>query len=332
MENWNIEDPYFELISRYLSGNTNDVETAELENWVLESPKNREVFISYKKAWMLSGMGANQEGGSVEENWNQISQKLFQEAKTIEMRSPAYQRRRWASLAVAAGIAIFLAIWLIQGPLTNSTVQEQTFSKVKSLELPDGSQITLNQYSLLNFQNASKENKRQAKLTGDAFFDVKRDVAKPFFIQTSHVEIEVLGTSFYVDAREDQETVQVVVESGSVAVRSGGKEVVLKANEKAVFEKSNSQLSKQENQDPNFNSLKSRNLVFNETALEEVIVTLNRHYHANISLDIEEENSCLLTGTFQDKPLAAVLKIIEESLDLEAKVDSQQVIIMGACN
>ena len=332
MENWNIDDSYIELMTRYLSGNASESDTGELERWVLESEDNKEVFTSFKKAWMLSGMGATHEEENVEENWNQLSQKLFQEAKTIEMKSPVIQRRRWVSIAVAAGIAIFLAIWLIQGPSSNPIWEEQSFAEAKSLVLSDGSKIILNQYSSLSFQDASKENKRKAKLTGDAFFDVKRDETKPFFIQTSTVEIEVLGTSFYVDAREDQQTVQVTVESGSVAVRSGGKEVVLRKNEKAVFEKNNGDLSKRENQDPNFNSLKSRNLIFNETTLKEVVVTLNRHYRANISLDLNEPGSCLLSGTFKEKSLEAVLTIIEESLGIEIKAGPEQVIITGACN
>ena len=331
MDNGNIDTYYIELISSYLSGNASEAETVELEKWVLASDENRERFTTFKKAWILAGMKENLVEADVEDQWNHISQELFFGGKVVDMKSQRSFGRRWAPIAVAAGLAIFLAIWLLQGPLNKTTHIEQTLAEVKDLNLPDGSHIILNQYASLSLEDVSFENQRSVKLEGDAFFDVQRDENKPFLIQTSNVEIEVLGTSFYVDARSDQEEVRVVVESGSVAVRSGREEVVLLANESAVFEKSGKQLVKQANDDPNFLFLKSKTLAFDQVSLEEVIATVNRYYHSNISLQVEEGSPCYLTGAFQDKSLDAVITIIEETLGIEANRSASQVILTGTC-
>jgi transmembrane sensor len=69
--------------------------------------------------------------------------------------------------------------------------------------------VILNRESSINYEFDADEGVRRVALSGDAFFDVARDEARPFVIQGRMVEIEVLGTSFYVDAREEASSVQV---------------------------------------------------------------------------------------------------------------------------
>ncbi|MDW3652304.1 MAG: FecR domain-containing protein [Bacteroidia bacterium] len=331
MEKQDIHTHHSELISRYLSGNASDAEVQELEAWVLADPQNQEVFKNFKKAWILSGMKENPVSVDVNKNWEQLLGQIEPQAKVLEMKKPFYTQR-WLGVAAAVLVLMILSIFLWRNILSSEPYYAQTFDEIEEVQLEDGSTVTLNQRSFLSFANEEKGNIRKVGLKGDAFFDVARDTARPFIIETQNVEIEVLGTSFYVDAREELGEIQVIVESGRVAVRSGGKEEILTANEKAVFTKSNGALDKQENDDANYLSIKDQQLSFEESPLEEVIFALQRQYHEEMEIVNPELMDCPLTANFSKKALRDILDVIEESLGVQAKRERGKIIFKGTCN
>jgi len=207
-----------ELIYKYLSGNTSDAEVQTLEAWVLENPKNKEEFIAFKKAWMLGGMKQSESNLNVNQLWKKTSDQIFEEAKSVKLK-PKQNRRLWLRIAAAIALLLVASIWVFQNLGSSSQMLVDTNTEVKEFELPDGSQVTLNQSSSLKFNSAGEDGKRKVDLKGAAFFDVKRDELHPFVINIQGVEIEVLGTSFYVDGRIDEGAVEVIVNSGSVAAK-----------------------------------------------------------------------------------------------------------------
>lgn len=199
------------------------------------------------------------------------------------------------------------------------------------VDLSDGSRVTLNQASSIQFLAESENGEREVTLQGDAFFDVARDEDLPFVIHTQEVEVEVLGTSFYVDSRSGQEEVQVMVESGRVAVRAGGQEVILNANEQAVFDKSANVLRKQANQDEHYLAVKSGELVFKDTPMETAVFALNRQYNTNLVIESEALKTCPITSTFKNKSLLAILAILEASFGIQSTEDGAQIVLTGRC-
>ncbi|MFT5167207.1 MAG: transmembrane sensor [Saprospiraceae bacterium] len=320
---------YSDLISSYLSGNASDREVRELEAWVLAAPENKQQFIASKKTWMLSGMKQNEQPVNVEQFWKETSEKLFKEAQVVDIRLKR-SRRSWLAIAATVAVLIVAGVWMFRNGGETSPMIVRSDNQTKSVDLPDGSVITLNQSSSLSYVISKNETKRKVSLEGDAFFEVARDEVHPFIIDAQGVEIEVLGTSFYVDARDGQAEIQVIVNSGSVAVRSGNKEVILAVNEKAVFNKKTGELIKGGNDDPNFMSITSNALVFNQTKLEEVVFALNRQFKAEISFGNDLLKNCELTATYKDKSLEAILKIIEGTLTgIEVKQTGQKVVLKG---
>lgn len=330
MSKSDIHNHFSNLATKYLSGNASPAEVEELENWVLAAPENKKQFISIKKAWMLSGMQQDSSKVNLDEIWETTSEQLTEKTKMVQMR-PRNSRRRWIGIAAATtflAIASFL-FFLNLGSNSPTFVEAKTESK--TFDLSDGSEITLNQTSSLSFLDNKETGQREVDLKGDAFFDVARDVEKPFIIKTQNVEIEVLGTSFYVDAREGQDEIQVIVESGKVAVRSGGNERILVANEKVIFQKNNKQLTKEENQDPNFSSLKTKTLVFENTKMEDVAFALNRQFNVNVTFENEALKDCELDSTFPNMSLDAILKIMDASFGIQSKRNGKDIELSGTC-
>lgn len=333
MSDRELHSHYTDLISRYLSGNASPEEIQELETWVLADPENKARFIELKKTWMLAGIKNDQVGVDVEQIWEETSGQLFREGRVVEM---TLEKRMggWRRMAVAAAVALLAAftLWYFLKPETGKIQYVQTAGEAQSFDLSDGTAITLNQASSLKFNPETKDKRRFVELEGDAYFDVARDEQRPFIITTQKVEIEVLGTSFYVDSREDEGEVQVMVESGRVAVRYEGKEVILTAGEKGVWNKAANTLSEQENDDENFLAIKTGKLNFEDTPMEEVVFVLNRYYHVNISFGNQSLKECEFTSPFDNKPLSTVFRVMEEAYNITVSQEGEGYILTGECD
>ena len=317
-----------QLIANYLSGNATDAEVRQLEDWVLQSAENKHQFQTSKKAWMLSNRAQTITDAQVDSNWKSISGELFEEPKVVPMPK-ANNFQYLLRFAAALLLTISVGWWMMNSGKTESPLAVQTTDVSKNFDLPDGSNIVLNNSSELSY-DPQKEN-RKVTLDGDAFFDVKRDETRPFIIDAGGVEVEVLGTSFYVDSREDESTVQVKVASGKVAVRSAGKEQILEKGESAIFEKTTQKLTKESINDKNFDFLKTKTLSFEATPMSEVVYELNRFYNSKIEIEDGALIGCELTGTYKNKSFESILKIIEKTLSIESTATNNGIKFRGNC-
>ena len=121
-------------------------------------------------------------------------------------------------------------------------------------QLSDGSKITLEPQSELRYGNEFGKVNREVFLSGEAFFEVKKDVERPFLIYTGKLVTKVVGTSFRIIAYEKDSDISVSVRTGKVTVyrndnkpknnQSLSTEIVLVPNQKAVFEKEHQLLVK----------------------------------------------------------------------------------------
>lgn len=329
-----------ELILRYLSGNATDAEVQQLETWVLAAPKNKRQFVNLKKAWMLSGMQEDDQEVDLDQNWKQISEQLFESSKVVDLPRRSY-RNRWLRIAAAIALVTVASIGILlrlggEKPMTVATVDI-----VRSFELPDGSLITLDQSSSLTYTpiEANKElgtaAQRQVTLQGEAFFEVARAEDRPFLIRSGELEVEVLGTSFYLDAREAAAAMQVIVESGTVAVRvETADTITLEAGEKAIYQKEERQLTTLSNDNPNYDLKNLNILIFEESRLEEVAFALSRRFNVDISIGgIENSGNCILTTTFDDAPLDDILLFLEATWGITAERSGGIIFLSGsACN
>ncbi|MGO4289281.1 FecR family protein [Chitinophaga sp. RAB17] len=105
------------------------------------------------------------------------------------------------------------------GPLVYNTLQIPRGMDY-SLTLSDGTQVWLNAESSLRFPVHFTENNRRVYLTGEAYFAVAPNAAKPFSVTAGQVEVAVLGTEFNIMAYENEPAVQTALVSGSIKVNT----------------------------------------------------------------------------------------------------------------
>ena len=90
------------------------------------------------------------------------------------------------------------------------------YGKRSEITLADGTHIWLNSGSQLSYPSKFNADSREVYLSGEAFFDVKANPDRPFYVITRDVRIKVLGTSFNVCSYLEDNTVQTVLIKGKV--------------------------------------------------------------------------------------------------------------------
>jgi transmembrane sensor len=111
--------------------------------------------------------------------------------------------------------------------------------RIYKLSLPDGSKVWLNAASSIRFPTAFTGWQRTVEITGEAYFEVKKDVERPFRVKANQrATIEVLGTSFNVNAYDNEEFLRTTLLTGSVRIQAweqaeGGSGTVLKPGQQA---------------------------------------------------------------------------------------------------
>lgn len=187
------------------------------------------------------------------------------------------------------------------------------------LALPDGSAVTLAPASTLKYRRGLRGGRREAYLTGAAFFDVFHDKHHPFSVFTDKVVTTVLGTSFRVQAYAGPADVQVQVRTGAVRVSqrrapAGGAAatVVVLPNQQAVYSAGGQGLRRELVAQPAL--LAPQSFTFEDRPVAEVLAALEKAYGIRIEYDAAAVRNCTLTLSLGKQPLFEKLDIICETL------------------
>ena len=111
--------------------------------------------------------------------------------------------------------------------LVNNTI-ETPKGGIYRVILPDSSKAWLNSASSISFPSNFSNEERSVSIKGEVYFEVRRDVSRPFRVEASQQRIEVLGTKFNINAYADEPYARTSLLEGSVSVRGAEREDVLK--------------------------------------------------------------------------------------------------------
>lgn len=328
-----------DLISRCLTGEATTDEQEQLSAWMELQDENRKYYHKIKQTFDLSGeYYANKESKvpnlDIDKEWNhflnQIEKKGTSNIRSIAPEKNSYPM--WTRIAAAVLIVVASGFVINYFLSNNNNIHFETADNTLEVTLPDGSHVVLNHNSQLSFAPEYGTQTRTVKLMGEGFFEVERNPQKPFVIEVNAATIEVLGTSFNVQGYDSRKELEVVVETGVVkfSVPGVNKDVTLKAGDRGVYQKEKKDLSSRENKDVNFLSWKTRKLVFEENDLRSVVETLNNVYQANISIATEVPDTCVVTVTFEQQSLEAILNVLKTTLNLTYTIKDGQIEITHA--
>lgn len=285
-----------------------------------------------------------------------------QEADRRRVKIIGLLLRYAAVLLIGIGVTWFF----LSQDRTKQEVTATEFYKVtvaygskSTIELPDGSVVTLNSGSTLKYPGSFATNHRTVILDGEAFFDVKKNSASPFLVKTKDITVRVLGTTFNVKSYPDDNLTETTLVTGKVEIlrnradaRSDNEEkpLVLAPNQKAVFYRESNQLGvansqtqttdqvmkapedlkvlvQNEIKTENITSWKNDILVFNSEPFEDIVKKLERWYNVEVTLKYAKLGPVVFSGKFDKESVEEVLHALSLIEPFKYEVNKNKILI-----
>lgn len=193
--------------------------------------------------------------------------------------------------------------------------------------LADGTKVWLNSASRLIYPPSFMGKERRVVLSGEAFFDVAHDAERPFIVETSRMNVKVLGTRFNVNDYDDNEEVSTTLVNGSVEIVSGGQQAFRLVPGEQAYGKEN-ELEKREVNVRLYTSWIDGKFLFNNTELEEIAKQISRWYDVEIFFSSENVKKVRFTGAIvKFKPLDDLVRMIESTSQVRFSVKGKTIVI-----
>jgi len=299
---------YWELFAAKHQGELTADEIAELEKYQREHPEDWKSSVQIKEGLdALSGATSPDQN----KNWRSIQRRI----QTTKIRRIAF-----ASFKYAAVVAVSLLVgYLLQNQITKTTTNqyaevEVMYGQMGHLFLFDGTEVWLNSGSRLKYPSQFNQNERDVILEGEGYFKVAKNKHLPFKVKTRKLEVEVLGTSFNVNAYGDAESVSVVLEEGSVRLNQpeGNEITTIKPGELAELDLAKGKLAIKKVDTKYYTNWKNGTLEFRNEPLGEIVRKLERWYNVEINIRDNGLEKYEITGTvLRNKPIQQIIQAFE---------------------
>lgn len=197
------------------------------------------------------------------------------------------------------------------------------------LVLSDGTMVYLNAATRLRYPVAFGGNERRVRLEGEAYFEVARDSARPFYVEAGDLRVRVYGTSFNVNTQREGETQAVLVE-GRVGVKVAGmvEEVEMKPGELLRYDRGTGTLSVKSVDTRQYVAWKDGYFAFEDATLEEIMQKLALWYNVEVFFQSEEAKRFVFTGFMRKyEQIDTILAAVRDVTGVRYSISGRTVVI-----
>lgn len=303
-----VNEKYDALIKSYLDGQCSQDEAFELLSWIAESDENRTYFESFKEVWHLTDF-ALPEVLDVDAALDAVNTKidaLEEETKVVQMPWLRRNYKYVSGIAAAVVVALFMG-FLVSRSNPTVTLVSNDWNSETAYMLPDGTSVVFSGESEISYSKHFAKAERVVNFEGKAYFDVAKDTEKPFVIHCDNMDVEVLGTSFLLNAEKGAERYIVDLYTGKVKMTAFDKKghelsaVEINPGERGVLVVAKGEMKMMTYPEVKEEELlNDRVLDFNNVSLSTIVETLEYIYQIKIDLD-ESCASKKLTARFTDE-------------------------------
>ena len=379
MSTENYKEDIDRLILAFFTGELTYTESEELKKWINASDANKAYFKQMNKLWKSAASSSSLNNKyDTTRAFQRVQYQIFEQnralrgtgRKSLGATNVMFSVfMKWAAviviaLLIGAGIHYFVYDYSISpGTEAISRVEVPLGAKSKVL-LPDGTEVWLNAGSKLSYPANYGKRDREVSLTGEGYFKVKHNPAKPFIVEASKVSITALGTEFNVKAYPDENVVETILVKGSVVVKKpetiennkkmAGQSIILKPGQKArIFKKPeiNTQyvsipekekkttkkitepqkpikadkIRLQSSNTSIETSWKDKRWIIKGENLDNLLVLLSRRFNVTISLLNDGLSQYQFSGTIENETLEQVFKIMSLTIPMSYTIDKGNV-------
>ena len=350
------------LIARYLAGETSSEENKKLLAFIKANQENKRLFHQMKDNYLLYGtLHKNKYHKS--ENWNRLQQNIHTTSKRSKNIVLGYKFLRFAALIIVVFISGFFLNYILHPANNRQTSPICEISAVKGARtfavLSDSTKVWLNGGSKLRLAEDFNNGSRNVYLDGEAFFDVSKRKDNYFNVYSSNIFIRVLGTQFNVKSYEVDDVIETTLKEGKINIYEIGQNenrqiVTLSPNQKVTYVKGTGKISSENlkreyrktvekdeeirYQESNYiiarkvniadySSWKDGKLIFRKDRLEDIALSLERHFNVDITFEDEKSKNVMINANFKSETIEQVLYALSLTSTIDYKINLNQISI-----
>ncbi len=320
METFN-RDNIEEILPRYCSGEATVEECRMVEEWIGQSDENYRIVKQMYTIDQVMGTVQMESKVDMEKALASVSRKMSKAPSHITWFT-------WVQRAAAILFIPLLIAFAIQN-FTPSPTEVAQMIEVKTnpgmtttVDLPDGTKVYLNSESSLTYPSFFSKDKRDVKLTGEAFFEVQKDPEHRFIVSgPHHTQIEVLGTSFNVEAFERDSFISTTLVEGKVRFAYQKNQqpatVDMKPGQKLMYDTTSSQVKLIQTSGETETAWKDGKIIFQATPLPEALRMLEKRFNVTFVLSNNRLRGEAFNGSFTNQRLERILEIFKISSNIK---------------
>lgn len=196
--------------------------------------------------------------------------------------------------------------------------------------LPDGSKVWLNAASSLRFPTVFAGGERRVELTGEGYFEIARDAAKPFVVHAgSGEDVQVLGTSFNIMAYANEEESRTTLVSGKVrVVAQGGGAAEMEPGKQAVLVHGKGALTVTDANVDQAIAWKNGLFRFHETGIRELMRQVERWYNVEVVYQTDGTDQDFSGIVSRSKSIGELLQTLEMTNSVHFRIEGRKIIVL----
>ena len=249
--------------------------------------------------------------------------------KQIEHSKKHFRIRR----VLLGSAAVIIPILLILGSYIYLNQDVQMIEVVtasnqqKQCTLADGTTIVLNSCTKITYPSKFNDTTRVVTLEGEAYFKVTKNKARPFVVKSQGQEIKVLGTSFNVRNRPNEDLAETTLISGAVSLcfNNDSVPVRLNPNEQITYSKSNQSIRKDTVVAHEYIAWTTEKMTFDNDRFTDVISYLEDKYQLQIICPEEIADTLYLTLVVRNETKEEIFKEIARISHLQYSIHNDTV-------
>lgn len=318
-----------ELIDKYFAGEMTDREKKDLFDRIETDETLKKEFLRMQNVVALTGILSRQDDPEVSRKGKQhFAQLLFRKR---------LKRTITVSLKYAAVFAVLIAgtFYVTKQYLSEEFGKNYTMitapkgQRVK-VDLPDGTVAWLSPCSSLRLSASFNESDRKVELDGATYFDVAKNLEKPFIVSAKGYRVRVLGTKFNISAYKNSAEFETDLVEGCVHIYDPAdirNEVFLQPKEKAVLW--GDRLMKRESDFDNEEYLKNGIVSFLSEPFGRVLNSVALWNDVIFKIERSVNATQRISGKFrQSDSLESILKALQGAMPFKYKIVSEEEIII----
>jgi transmembrane sensor len=356
-----IDQEMKDKVQLFVTGELDENEHKEVFDWISSSARNRSYYYGLCAALRAAEYSRSKGKYDIERVRSRLN-------KSIELSGEGRKTDFRILFRIAASLLLLVTISMVlQGIRDHNTNHaeaviyntiESPFGSRAQVYLPDSTYVVLNAGSTLRYPlNFMDTRHRVVLLSGEGFFEVRKNKRSDFAVRVGDIEFTALGTAFNVKAYPEEALIEATLVEGLLKISRGESQkgtIILRPNEKVSITKQEDGMLREpagpatekkavlahpkripikevyleKSIDPVTDiSWKDNEWVIRGKTMEELSVMLERRYDIEIVLGDGKVGSFRFSGTLKDETLEQVLYAIRSTAPVDYTTDGNKIVL-----